>query len=183
MHDGSGDELGKEGDEQAVVEKAGLSRLAPEGVHLVGDLLKGEEGDGQGQGDGPDLQVETRQLGGGVHEEVGVLEVAEEAEVQGDSRQHVESRPVSPRAPQAGAPQQIVGHHGDGDESQIPGVPPAVEEQGCDHEPADGRSTGAASPQREESEQDERQEQEQEYVGVEQHGFVSASSSSARPVG
>ena len=88
--DGSSDELREEGDEGG--EGDGVSgglEVAPVDVDGVGEGLEGVEGDADGQDDlqGGGVHGDAKAVPGGdpvLDEEVGVLEVAEDAEVDGE---------------------------------------------------------------------------------------------------
>ena len=85
MDDGAGDELREEGDEERVVGEAVFARLALVRVDQIGDLLEGEEGDGQRQDDGVEVEVGSGEGVEAADGEVGVFEVAEQGEVEEDA--------------------------------------------------------------------------------------------------
>ena len=51
QHDGTGHQLGKEGDKEGVLVEGVALGLPPVGVHQIGELLEGEEADAQRQHD------------------------------------------------------------------------------------------------------------------------------------
>ena len=125
---------GKERDECGKCDGvAGGLEVAPIDVDGVGEGLEGVEGDADGQ---DDLQ------GGGVHgdaegvpggdpvldEEVGVLEVAEDAEVDGEGN----PEPTFLALPVIGLfdadADEVVDEGGEGDEPEEAPVPPAIED-------------------------------------------------------
>jgi len=81
MHDGPGNELREEGDEETVVKEAVLLGLVVIAVHEEGDLLKGEERYRQGKDNGSRLETGAEESVQVLHEEAGVLEVAEGSQV------------------------------------------------------------------------------------------------------
>ena len=87
VHDRAGDELGEEGHEQRVVDEVQPIDLAPVRVHEEGDLLEREERDANRQHDLAEEEVEAGERVEVVHEEVGILEVAQRREVEHDAEE------------------------------------------------------------------------------------------------
>jgi hypothetical protein len=75
MDDRSGDELRKEGDEEAVGKEFGLVRFPLVGIDDEGDLLESEERDGQRQNDLFQMEIRAREAVQVIDKEVGVLVV------------------------------------------------------------------------------------------------------------
>ena len=132
--DGARDELREEGDEGAKGDGvAGGLEVAPIDVDGVGEGLEGVEGDADGQ---DDLQ------GGGVHgdaeglpgrdpvldEEVGVLEVAEDAEVDGEGHPQPPFLPRFVRRFFNADADEEVDDGGEGNQPEEAPVPPPVED-------------------------------------------------------
>ena len=139
VDDGPGDQLREERHEQSVVDKTDVVGLTAVGVDQVGDLLKGEEGDRKGQDYGAEMVVGSGDEVQVVDEEVGILVVTQEAKVGGDTRvQQGEPVPVAVSIPGGQVPaQEVVEQHRADNKQQVGGVPPAVEEQGSDHQPGE----------------------------------------------
>ena len=87
VHDRAGDELGEEGHEQRVVDEVQPIDRAPVRVHEEGDLLEREERDANRQHDLAEEEVEAGERVEVVHEEVGILEVAQRREVEHDAEE------------------------------------------------------------------------------------------------
>jgi hypothetical protein len=81
----AGDELREEGHEQRVVDEVQPVDLAPVRVHEERDLLKREKRDADRQHDLAQHEVEACDRIEVVHEEVGILEVAQRREVERDA--------------------------------------------------------------------------------------------------
>ena len=82
VDDGAGDKLGEKRDEQAIVDEIRIPDFALVDVDQIGDLLKCEEGYGQWQDDVAAAKTGTRKVVDGVQEELGVLEIGDEAQVE-----------------------------------------------------------------------------------------------------
>ena len=138
--DGPGHELGEEGDEGG--EADGISgglEVAAVDVDGVGEGLKGVEGDADGQDDmqGGGVHGDTKRIPCGdpvLDEEVGVLEVSEDAEVDG------EGDPEPLFLPWLGVglfdadANEEVDEGGEGDEPEEAPVPTSVEDVGGDQQ-------------------------------------------------
>ena len=78
----------EEGDEGGIGQQVGVRTLLPGAVHQEHDLLEGEEADGQRE-----KNAERRGAGvGDLHQEVGVFEPAQQAEVAGNAADQPASR-------------------------------------------------------------------------------------------
>ncbi len=167
--DGPGDELGEEGHEEGVLHEPVAAAPPVVGVHEVGDLLEGEERDPDGQGDGPEGDAGPRHGVHRVDEEVRVLEPSQEGEVEGQARHEDEAAPGRARGGLDAPAEQEVHQDGGGEEQEVDGVPPAVEDEGGPHEPAQGRASAARAGEEGVSRKHHGQEEEDEDVGVEEH--------------
>lgn len=174
MDDRTGDELREEGDEERVVGEAVFARLALVRVDQVGDLLEGEEGDRQRQDDGVEVKVGAGEGVEAADGEVGVFEVAEQAEVEDDAGDQPDFAGVlsalSVRLVEQAAEAEV-GEHRHEQQHQINRPPPRVEEQRGQHQPDDRRLMPAPGDP-EVAGEGEGQEEEEEFVGVEEHRRV-----------
>ena len=138
--DGSRYELGEEGNEGCKGDGvAGGLEVAAVDVDGVGEGLEGVEGDANGQNDlqGGGVHGDAEAIPGGdpvLDEEVGVFEVREDAEVNGerDPQPSILSLPVIGLL-DADA-DEIVDEGGEGDEPEEAPVPPSVEDVGGDQQ-------------------------------------------------
>ena len=132
--DGPRDKLGKERDECGKCDGvAGGLEVAPIDVDGVGEGLEGVEGDADGQDDlqGGGVHGDAEAVPGGdpvLDEEVGVLEVAEDAKVDGEGN----PQPAFLALPVIGLfdadADEVVDEGGEGDEPEEAPVPPAIED-------------------------------------------------------
>src|SRR6185437_15412854 len=83
--DRAGDEAGKEGDEEGIVQKAALPRLAPARIDEEGELFEGEEGNAERQNDMRQRPACAEQVIDRADEEIRVFEDGKEGEVEDDA--------------------------------------------------------------------------------------------------
>ena len=188
QHDGAGDQLGEEGDEERVIHEVIARHGVPVAVDDVGELLEGEEGDAQGQRQPVQREVSAQ----GVQvfaEEVVVFEPEEHAQVPGQAQQHQGQTPRLLLRAEHELAQRVVEQDAPGDDRDIGGIVPSVEHEGReDQEELVGADSFRQPAQQEIDRQHQRQEGQDEHIGIEQHtgaplsvrdGFISARRSPA----
>ena len=136
MNNWAGDQLGKERDEQAVVDETVLGAPAGVGINQVGDLLKREERDRQWKHDGRDFGAGSGQFRETLGEEAGILEIAQQTQVRHHAHQQ---QPATNRLRKRWAIQepsnQVVESNGTGQQDQVARVPGGVECERGDNQP------------------------------------------------
>lgn len=164
--DGARDELGKEGDEEGVMDEGVLLGQPLAAVDEIGDLLEGEKRDAQGEEYVSRHPLQATETGQVLHEEVGVFEVADQGEVDGDAG--VEPGPASAAAFDQ-APPGVVEEDGKKDEEDEGRIPVGIKDQRGDGEQGQGHV--GKPPMRGESEEGPRdgKKDEKKNVGVEKH--------------
>ncbi len=139
VHDGASDELREEGYEQHVVDEVQQLDPVPVRVDEERDLLKGEKRDADRQHHRAEDEVEAGDRVEVVHEEVGVLEVAQRGEVEHDAEH--QQRPGRVRPPTVSrhdaSSQGEVHQHQGHDQQQVDRIPPAVEDEREEREETD----------------------------------------------
>jgi uncharacterized protein YhaN len=166
MDDGPRDELRKEHHEKAVFEERVRLDLPSPGVHQIGDLLEGEEGDRKRQYDvlqlEPGIQDGVRRS----DQEVCVFEEGERGEVD----RHAESRQVGrPTAPRFQPLRHDRARHheiedGKADQQwQVNRVPPAIEEERGQNEETEACLAAKLRPDDKAQQRRQRQEAKEEY--------------------
>lgn len=146
VDDGTGDELGEEGDEEGVFQQgeAGAFRVG-EGVAEEGDLLEGVEGEADGEDDFGEPIGVAGPWGEDAEEEEGVFVVGEDGEVSEDGGVADPACGVSRGSPDGGGGEEV--GEGEADEEEEEGrVPVAVEEVGGGEEPAEAEGFPAGEP-------------------------------------
>ena len=169
-HDRTRHHVREERHEEGEVDRVlGGLHLAPIDVDDVADALEGVEGDPDGQ-DHVEVKaqgVEARGLEQGIeraHEEVAVLEVAEEEQVDEDAQGHPTLGLRGPAHAGDRRPQEPVGGAGQEEESQEPPVPAGVEEIARGQE-----EEVLAAPREERVHAQHEREKQPELKGVEEH--------------
>ncbi len=161
-HDGPGDELGKEGDEERVVREALDSRpVAPVGVHGQGDDLKAVERDAEGEQDLGNGEVEpqgVQQRQQALDDEGRVLE--EDQEPQGERDRGGQQEPAPARVgARVDGTEEGVAHPDVGEEQrQVGGDPEPVEDE-AGGEQHGVRRPDALRPHRVQHQQQDQQEE------------------------
>ncbi|MCY1546914.1 hypothetical protein D9M68_829390 [compost metagenome] len=172
MHDRPGDQLREEGDEQGVPQEIVFPRLAAVTVYQIGNLLEGEEADGQWQHHLGPVQNPASQPVDVVGEEVGVFVVAQQTQVANDpGDQQRAPGHIGSRRPAFGelATHQEVDQQAAQQQRQVLQLPIAVEEQAGKHQPALRCGDPAQPAQPEIDHQRGWQKRKQEDGGIEQH--------------
>ena len=132
--DGPRDKLGKERDECGKCDGvAGGLEVAPIDVDGVGEGLEGVEGDADGQDDlqGGGVHGDAEAVPGGdpvLDEEVGVLEVAKDAKVDGERNPETTLLALPVIGLFDADADEVVDEGGEGDEPEEAPVPPAIED-------------------------------------------------------
>ena len=165
------DQVREVGDEERVVHEVVLAHLALGRVDQIGDLGKRVERDAERQDDLADRPVGAEGVVEIVDEEVGVLEIAQQQQIERDAEHEQALRPPRlPRPQEALDPGADVEVDEDREREQqdVLRAPPAVEEERSEREPRGGGPV-ALPREREEDEERDREEPQDEGVGVEQH--------------
>ncbi len=131
--DRAGNQLWKEGYVKRVVGKAIVGRLSTIEVDQIGDLLKGEKADAQGQNDVPGIVRPTERSRYGADQEIGVLEKSDEYQVEPNADEHQASKAT----PLISLGEKPVNRDRANQQRQEAKVPIAVEAQGCDDQDPD----------------------------------------------
>ena len=119
------------------MEKVVVPRLTPVGLDQKDDLLEGEEGNGDGEDDALEVDRGCAERIPVVHEEICVLEVAQQREVRGDSEPRVEPPPGGRGRLNDVPTEPVVEADGDDDDCDVGEMPIRVEEKRRHQEPAE----------------------------------------------
>src|SRR5262249_32751115 len=105
--------------------------LAAAGVDQIGDFLKGEERDAERQDDVLQRVVFAKQNVGRVDQEIGVLEIAEHHQIDGDAETQEQRHAIEPSVQAAGGDppgDQKIEQRQPEQERHIERVPPGVKQ-------------------------------------------------------
>ena len=171
MDDRAGDELREEGHEQRIAQQRALPDAASMDIGEIGDLLEREERDADGKGDAGKFQPGA---GGGidlVHQEIGIFEPAQQAQIEGDAAGQCQAPGNARRAARCrkkGGDREI-----DGDRTQqkrdVDGIPPAVEEERSEAQRPERKDSPVCGVQGVEGQPHHRQKCEHESERIEKH--------------
>ncbi len=170
-HDGTGDQVREERDEQEEVSQVALGRhLPPIHVHHVADGLKSVERDAHGQDHAQQRQRRraaraVQQLLERVEKEIDILEISEQAKVGADADGE-QQLPGALGRPRLHAARQEVVEGGAGeDQAGEPAVPARIKDKAGNQQDANLRTRPAQRP----VEREDDREENQILLGAEEH--------------
>ncbi len=178
VNDRAGDEMGKKSDEKDVAEESELGGLPARCIHKKRDLRKREKRNPEWQRDLQRLKMMARQNPPIRKSKIGVLEECERGKISGNSKGENEFFVLALIAAKRN-PDPEIHDNADGDDKQIPGVPPGVKGERHDGQ-NDIREPARNLRGREIDQQTKRQEDQEKLEAVIEHDGKSVDGSRGR---
>ncbi len=167
VNDRPGDQVREEGDEQNVAEKSEFRCFASVCVNQKRDLRECEKGNAERQRDLQRMEMIAGNAGPIHQGEIGVFEEGESGEVGGDAQREDAFFEFGLIGAECQAECEI-GQDADGDDEEVPWIPPGVEEERHGGQDDIGKPAGDLRG-REIEEETERQEDEEKLEAVIEH--------------
>ncbi len=164
---GAGHQLRKERHVEGIVEQAAQgSELTSIDVEGITQRLEGEKGDAHREEDVEGTERDAPQRAQPLVEEVGVLEVAEQSEVDAEAQQHPGLPPQCPHGPFQTEGDEEVADSDRHQQEEVPAAALVVEVVG---EGGDKKQAGGILPPQQTIDTTEPEEQEEKHTGTENH--------------